>query len=109
MFDVFLSTTCIQEQDTVLDLGVTSDQTYSHSNYFEAWYPHKNRITASGVDDASFLEQMYPELRFVFADGRHLAFADREFDHVYSSAVLEHVGSRHNVALRIIWALAHIW
>ena len=56
MFDVFLSATGIQPEDTVLDVGVTSDQTYGHSNYFEHWYPHKTRITASGVDDASFLE-----------------------------------------------------
>jgi ubiquinone/menaquinone biosynthesis C-methylase UbiE len=108
MFDVFLSTTGIQEQDTVLDLGVTSDQTYSHSNYFEAWYPHKNRIIASGIDDASFLEHMYPGLRFVFADGRHLGFADQEFDYVHSSAVLEHVGSRQKQAafLREAWRVA---
>ncbi len=94
MFDIFLSTTRIEESDTVLDLGVTSDQTYSHSNYFEAWYPHKHRICACGVDDASFLEEMYPGLRYVAADGRDLPFPDSEFDFVHSSAVLEHVGSR---------------
>ena len=36
---VFLSTTGIEQQDTLLDLGVTSDRTYSHSNYLELWYP----------------------------------------------------------------------
>jgi len=94
MFEIFLSSTNIQESDSVLDLGATSDQTYSHSNYFEAWYPHKHRICACGVDDASFLEQMYPGLQYVAADGRDLPFLDREFDFVHSSAVLEHVGSR---------------
>jgi hypothetical protein len=108
MFDAFLSTTGIQEPDTVLDLGVTSDRTYSHSNYLESWYPHKNRITASGIDDASFLEEMHPGLRFVAADGRSLPFADREFDYVHSSAVLEHVGSRERQAdfLREVWRVA---
>lgn len=94
MFDVFLSATGIQPDDTVLDIGVTSDQSYGHSNYLEHWYPHKNRITASGVDDARFLEEMYPGMRFVLADGRNLPFADKAFDYVHSSAVLEHVGSR---------------
>ena len=51
-------------------------------------------ITAVGVDDATFLETLYPGLRFVRADGRHLPFDDNSFDHVHSSAVLEHVGAR---------------
>jgi hypothetical protein len=99
MFDMFLEKTGIQEQDTVLDLGVTSDRSYGHSNYFEAWYPYKKQITACGVDDASFLEEMHPGLRFVPADGRDLPFADRDFDYVHSSAVFEHVGSREKQAL----------
>jgi hypothetical protein len=108
MFAEFLSATGIQPQDTVLDLGVTSDRSYGHSNYLENWYQYKDRITASGVDDASFLEEMYPGLRFVFADGRNLHFADREFDYVHSSAVLEHVGSREKQAalLREAWRVA---
>jgi hypothetical protein len=108
MFEIFLKSTGIQDQDTVLDLGVTSDQTYRHSNYFESWYPHKDRITACGVDDGSFLEQVYPGLRFVSADGCELPFADRQFDYVHSSAVLEHVGSRHRQAafLREAWRVA---
>lgn len=81
--------------DTILDLGVTSDQSYDHSNYLEAWYPHKHRITAAGIDaKAAFLEERYPGVRFVCADGRNLQFADNSFDYVHSSAVLEHVGSR---------------
>lgn len=108
MYDVFLSATGIQPQDTVLDLGVTSDQTYSHSNYLESWYPYKDRITASGMDDAKFLEEMHPGLKFVLADGRNLPFADQEFDYVHSSAVLEHVGSGEKQAafLREAWRVA---
>ena len=96
MFDAFLRASGIAEEDTVLDLGVTSDQSYSHSNYLESWYPHKHQITASGVDDAAFLEDTYPGLKFVLADGRNLPFTDKQFDHVHSSAVIEHVGSREN-------------
>jgi ubiquinone/menaquinone biosynthesis C-methylase UbiE len=108
MFEIFLSTTGIEKEESVLDLGVTSDRTYSHSNYLEHWYRYKNRITASGVDDAKFLEEMYPGLRFVHADGRCLPFADQEFDYVHSSAVLEHVGSREKQAvfLQEAWRVA---
>jgi len=94
MFQAFLDATGITPADTILDVGATSDQSYAHSNYFEAWYPHKNRITAAGVDDAGFLERLYPGVRFIFADGRDLPFRNAAFDYVHSSAVLEHVGSR---------------
>jgi len=98
MFQRFLAHSAPADTDTILDVGVTSDQTYTHSNYLEAWYPLKHRITAAGIDDASFLETIYPGVRFVPADGRDMPFADGAFDHVHSSAVLEHVGNRTNQA-----------
>ena len=96
MYARFLRRLGITAEDRILDIGVTSDRSYESSNYLEAWHPHKDRITAAGIDDASFLERQYPGVRFVFADGLKLPFADRSFDVVHSSAVLEHVGSRQN-------------
>lgn len=98
MFDRFLLECAVKPSDTILDVGVTSDQSYASSNYVEAWYPHKDRIVAAGIDDAQFLEDLYPGVKFVFANGLDLPFADREFDVVHSSAVLEHVGSLANQA-----------
>lgn len=94
MFEIFLSALKPGVSDTILDVGVTSDQTYSHSNYLELWYPFKDRITACGLDEASFLETEYPGMRFARADGRNLPFDDSSYDFVHSSAVLEHVGNR---------------
>jgi SAM-dependent methyltransferase len=96
MYDRFLSGVQPQMQETILDVGATSDREYDFSNYLVAWYPHKSKITAVGIDDAGFLEELYPGVKFLKADGKDLPFEDGAFDVVHSSAVLEHVGSREN-------------
>jgi hypothetical protein len=108
MYQAFLVSCDPASTDKILDVGVTSDRGYDHSNYFEAWYPHKSQITAAGVDDATFLEETYPGLQFIKADGTDLPFEDKWFDFVHSSAVLEHVGSEERQAqfLRELWRVA---
>ena len=93
MYRDFVRECGVSSESTILDVGVTSDQSYSSSNYLEALHPDKGKITACGIDDASFLERLYPGVRFVFGNGLELPFDDRSFDFVHSSAVLEHVGS----------------
>jgi hypothetical protein len=101
MFGMFMNYFSPQETDLVLDIGVTSDQSYESSNYFEALYPYKHRIVAAGLQEATFLEAQYSGLRYVQANALDLPFPDQNFDLVHSATVLEHVGSLANQARMI--------
>lgn len=77
----------------VLDIGVTGDKESIEGNYFERFFPYPEKIVALSFQDASWLEEKYKGLRFVSGNGCNLPFADNSFDLVFSSAVIEHVGS----------------
>lgn len=94
MFDVFMRESGATAESKVIDVGVTPDRKLADSNAFEKFYPWIDNTTATSFEDASFLEGEYPGLSFVKTEGELLPFADKEFDAAYSSAVLEHVGSR---------------
>jgi len=94
MFELFVQFLQPTSSDRVLDLGVTPDTTLVESNLFEALYPHRANLVAASIEDASILEQRFPGLRFVQIQAGPLPFKDDEFDIVFCSAVLEHVGTR---------------
>ncbi|MGO9018999.1 MAG: methyltransferase domain-containing protein [Syntrophobacteraceae bacterium] len=93
MFELFMKTMRPTENTSILDLGVTCDNTSQESNYFEQFYPYKHNIVCAGTEDGSHLERQYPGLIFVpVHPGQRLPFSDRQFDIVFSSAVIEHAG-----------------
>lgn len=94
MFARFAQLVPFDERTTVIDIGVTPDRELADSNFFERLYPHPSRLTATSIEDASFLETEHPGLRFVRTHGTTLPFAAGEFGVAFSSAVLEHVGDR---------------
>jgi len=93
MFGVLEKLVDFEELTTVLDVGATADKLHPESNFFEQFFPQKNKITALSNQDAKFLETEYPGLTFIQGNGLDMPFEDNSFDLVFSSAVLEHVGS----------------
>jgi hypothetical protein len=95
MFQLFMEVMRPGPQTRVLDVGVTNDETQRESNYFEQMYPYPQNITCVGTEDGSHLAARYPGLQYrQVRAGDPLPFRDREFDVVFSNAVIEHVGSR---------------
>ena len=95
MFLLFMELMRPQPETRVLDVGVTSDETFRESNYFEQMYPYPKNVTCVGTEDGSHLAQRYPGLSYRrVTPGNPLPFRPAEFDVVFSNAVLEHVGSR---------------
>ena len=94
MFYFFMDRFMPNETHSILDLGVTNLED-PMENIFEYYYPYKQNIVAAGIEDALFLEELYPGLRFVqVKSGVTLPFDDNEFDIGYSGATIEHVGAK---------------
>lgn len=96
MFSLLQKLANFENLHQVLDVGATADKLHSESNFFEQFYPYKERITALSNQEAKFLETEYPGLKFVQGNALNMPFEDNSFDLVFSSAVLEHVGSFEN-------------
>ena len=94
MFESFMESLQPSASTTIVDIGVTPDESTEDCNFLEKWYPSPERITATSIEDASYLESSHPGLTFVRTSGDSLPFDDGQFDIGFSSAVLEHVGDR---------------
>lgn len=94
IFSSFMDVIKPDLHDLILDIGVTPDRKLPESNFFESLYPYKNRIVATSIENASFLEEEFPGMTFIQTGKDRLPFKDQSFDIVFCSAVLEHVGDR---------------
>jgi hypothetical protein len=93
-YDAFLDLLAPGPEATIVDIGVTPETQFDDTNFLERWYPHPDRITATSIEDASSLEEEFPGLTFVLTDDGPLPFEDQMFSVSFSSAVVEHVGTR---------------
>ena len=97
MYQHFVSLAKPTEKDKILDMGVTPDTVLVESNYFEKMYPYTQNITMSSVENASNLLQIFKGATFVqIRSGEGFPFEKRQFDILFCSAVLEHVGDDNN-------------
>lgn len=94
MFGKFMAVMGPNASSRILDIGVTSDDKYQESNFFEKMYPYKDKIVCVGTEDGKHLEKKYPGLKFFkVTSGNPLPFKDQEFDIAFTNAVIEHVGN----------------
>jgi len=86
----------LEKLKSIIDVGVTADKTKNSSNFFENLFPMPEKITAISDQDASWMENEYKGLKFVQGTALEMPFDNNTFDLVFSSAVIEHVGSNNN-------------
>jgi len=87
IFDFFMTVMKPDNTTRILDVGVSSENTKSVSNFFENLYPYPWNITCVGTEDGSYLEAKYNGLRFYRVNPHQvLPFKDQDFDVAFSNA-----------------------
>lgn len=99
IFRIFMKTISPKKDDNILDAGVAPVKGIAGAktitnNFFEYLYPYTEHITATSIEDASNLENIFPGLTFVKTEPYCTPFADMQFDIIFCNAVVEHTGSR---------------
>ena len=79
----------------LLDVGTTPifDE---YNNILLHSFKSNNNITSLSNLDCSPLKKNFTKVKFIKGDARKMKFKQNSFDTVYSSATIEHVGSRSN-------------
>jgi SAM-dependent methyltransferase len=96
MYKILSLSVDLGKLENIIDVGVTADRNQISSNFFENLYPNPERITAFSDQDASWMEDRYKGLKFKRGTALDMPFDDNAFELVFSSAVIEHVGSIEN-------------
>jgi len=97
--NILMSTLKPTQNTTVLDVGLSPNETLVDTNYFEKKYPYPNKITAASIEDCSKLKKKYPKVKIIkIKPNQKLPFKNNQFDLVVSWATLEHVGGYYHQA-----------
>jgi hypothetical protein len=79
--------------ESILDIGASSNPLYCATNYLESNYASMFQITACGLGETNaYWHELYPNVPYIQGTALELPFEDNSFDIAYSHAVIEHVG-----------------
>ena len=92
IYKIFLDKLKPTKKDKILDIGATPTLDI-YENFLVNEYPWKKNITCLSNVDCNILKSKFPEINVLIGDGRKTNLSKNSFDIVYSSAVIEHVGS----------------
>ena len=93
--NIFLQRIEFKKNKKLLDVGTTPifDE---YNNILLNNYKNYSNITSFSNLDCSILKKFFKKIKFIKGDARKMKFKNNSFDIVYSSATIEHVGSRLN-------------
>lgn len=84
-----------KKADKIGDVGVSSLEELTDTNFFEKSYPYPDRLTAISIDDPLDFNKKYPKINYQqIVTGKPLPYINNNFDIIVSWATLEHVGNR---------------
>lgn len=92
-YQEFLKYLCPQATAKILDVGFTEIEYSDNDNFLEKNYPHQENVSALGMVKALEFANRYPKIKSYVYDGKIFPFTDKQFEIIWSNAVLEHVGS----------------
>lgn len=95
IYKIFKKETKPNKTIKLLDVGTTSSLE-SHENILLNKFKWKSNIYCLSNLNLKKLKQKYPLAKFYQGDGRQMFFKNNQFNIVFSSATIEHVGSLKN-------------
>ena len=92
IYKIFLDKIQPTKKDKILDIGAAPTLDI-YQNFFVNEYPWKKNITCLSNVDCNILKSKFPEINVLIGDGKKTNLSKNSFDIIYSSAVIEHIGS----------------